>query len=483
MKRLSDVERNLILKHETTHIQQRHWFDLLCCEITLILQWFNPFAWLYIFYIKENHEFLADKAVIKSGISPVLYQAVLVNQRFQGPVFSFSNSFNYSKSLNRLVMIKKEKSSPWKRLTALAIVPVMGLFIWASAKPNYIIEYQDLSLDKILYENFDNVEVNSLNDSIKKTTNTMITTVIRNTDENADSTTVTYIATKVKNLNTAGTPVSISYVSTGTDKDSVRQSTYFINSGNALPIVYIDDVKSSLDKIKDIDKNEIVDIEVLKDSNATAEYGEEAKAGVMKIYTKGYLEKNPELRKKVEDRRKDNFIIKGGNVTNGLVLKRDSLKGSMISINGFSTMSGKTPLILVDGEKVEDLSDLPQSGIKDIKVYKADEAIDIFGITGKDGVMIINTQEDPNSGGTQNTLTIKSFGNNGGNMISTVIKKSGSLVSNPLIIVDGEEKDGTYFRDLKQENVQSIEVLKDEAMTKKYGDKGKNGVIVITTKK
>lgn len=143
---LSSTERDLILKHEITHINQKHWIDLICSEVILLLQWFNPLAWKYVSLLKENHEFLADKAVIDSGISPYVYQAVLINQQFQGPVFSFSNSFNYLKPLNRLSMIKKSRSASWKRISALIIIPVFGLFIWASAEPNYILQEPALTL-------------------------------------------------------------------------------------------------------------------------------------------------------------------------------------------------------------------------------------------------------------------------------------------------------------------------------------------------
>lgn len=481
MNRLSDVEKNLILKHETTHIQQKHWFDLLCCEITLILQWFNPFAWLYIFYIKENHEFLADKAVIKSGISPVLYQAVLVNQRFQGPVFSFSNSFNYSKSLNRLVMIKKEKSSPWKRLTALIIVPAMGLFIWASAKPNYVIENQDLSLDKLLYEYLENSSEDGLKDSIKKSTTTIHTTIINDTDGSTESQTITYVDNHINNLNTKGTPVTINYVATNLTKDSIGKSVYFINSGNKLPLVFIDDVKSSLEKIKDLDKNEIGNINVLKDESATAEYGEDGKSGVMKIYTKKYLKNNPQLQKDLEKKKKSAFIFNGDSVRNGIYTKVDSLKGNIITVKGLSTMSGSKPLILVDGEKVESMNGLEEKGIRNIKVYKNSEAIDIFGASGKNGVIIINTQDNTSSSGTTNTLTVKSAGKSGTTISSFI--NNGRAIVNPLIIIDGEEKEGTSFKNLQEDDVESLSILKDKAAIEKYGDKGKNGVIIIELKK
>ena len=51
----------------------------------------------------------------------------------------------------------------------------------------------------------------------------------------------------------------------------------------------------------------------------------------------------------------------------------------------------------------------------------------------------------------------------------------------PLIIVDDKETDGN-IEDLNPNNIESMTVLKDKSATKKYGDKGKNGVILITTK-
>lgn len=59
----------------------------------------------------------------------------------------------------------------------------------------------------------------------------------------------------------------------------------------------------------------------------------------------------------------------------------------------------------------------------------------------------------------------------------------------PLYIIDGEElpqgKDvsSEILKKLKPEEIASIEILREEKATKLYGDKGKNGVILIKTKK
>ena len=64
--------------------------------------------------------------------------------------------------------------------------------------------------------------------------------------------------------------------------------------------------------------------------------------------------------------------------------------------------------------------------------------------------------------------------------VTRAIKYDGET---PLFIVDGKEVTESDFLAIKPENIQSTHALKSEAATKAYGDKGKNGVMEITTKK
>lgn len=52
----------------------------------------------------------------------------------------------------------------------------------------------------------------------------------------------------------------------------------------------------------------------------------------------------------------------------------------------------------------------------------------------------------------------------------------------PLFIVDGKEVASSLIAALKPESIKSITVLKDGSATETYGEKGKNGVILITLK-
>jgi hypothetical protein len=52
---VTDVEVKEILNHELVHISQMHWVDLVLVEMLCVLQWFNPFTWIYIRFIRQNH--------------------------------------------------------------------------------------------------------------------------------------------------------------------------------------------------------------------------------------------------------------------------------------------------------------------------------------------------------------------------------------------------------------------------------------------
>ncbi len=95
--------------HELEHVKQGHTYDILILEILTIFQWFNPFMWMLRRAIRENHEYLADKAVLSSGIHPSEYKELLLSQILGGPYFAASH-FNYSMIRNRIRMMTRIQS-------------------------------------------------------------------------------------------------------------------------------------------------------------------------------------------------------------------------------------------------------------------------------------------------------------------------------------------------------------------------------------
>lgn len=53
----------------------------------------------------------------------------------------------------------------------------------------------------------------------------------------------------------------------------------------------------------------------------------------------------------------------------------------------------------------------------------------------------------------------------------------------PLFILDEVELAGSDLGKLEPKDIETIEVIKDAKSIEKYGEKGKNGVVIITTRK
>ncbi len=134
---ITDTETREIMNHEKVHIRQKHWIDLMLAEALCVIQWFNPLVWIYIRFIKQNHEYLADEAALQSTSDPEVYKATLLNQIVGYPVVGLSNSFNYSLNKKRFLMMKNIITSPYRKMKILFIIPVLAVILYAFATPEY----------------------------------------------------------------------------------------------------------------------------------------------------------------------------------------------------------------------------------------------------------------------------------------------------------------------------------------------------------
>jgi TonB family protein len=125
-----------MLEHERQHIRQGHTFDVLLLEIIAVVQWFNPFFWMFRRALRENHEFLADQAVISHGTAPSWYKQILINQ-YVGDQIVIANNFNYSLIKIRIKMMSKIKSS---KITYAKIL--LGVILAGSLTASFAFEQQ-----------------------------------------------------------------------------------------------------------------------------------------------------------------------------------------------------------------------------------------------------------------------------------------------------------------------------------------------------
>ena len=116
-----------ILMHETAHMKACHSLDIIFADVVIMLQWFNPMAWIMKNCLKDIHEFEADEAVINSGINAKQYQLLIIKKAVGSRLYSIANSFNHSLTKKRITMMCKEKSKKWSYAKALYILPVAAI--------------------------------------------------------------------------------------------------------------------------------------------------------------------------------------------------------------------------------------------------------------------------------------------------------------------------------------------------------------------
>jgi TonB-dependent SusC/RagA subfamily outer membrane receptor len=129
---------------------------------------------------------------------------------------------------------------------------------------------------------------------------------------------------------------------------------------------------------------------------------------------------------------------------------------------------GEKPLIVIDGKVSNvDINSIDPNTIEKVEVLKDKSATAVYGDKGKDGVILITTKKEmaPPPPPPPPPFTIK--GKNG---------------EKPLIVIDGKVSN-VDPNSIDPNTIEKVEVLKDKSATAVYGDKGKDGVVLITTKK
>jgi len=169
----------------------------------------------------------------------------------------------------------------------------------------------------------------------------------------------------------------------------------------------------------DVDPNNIKSVSVLKNSSATTKYGEKGANGVVEITTKNNIKTDNPL-----------FIVDGKIMSN-------DFDAESLDPNTLESMSVSTDR---NGSKKK------------------------YGEKAKNGVVKITTKK---------------------NVILKLDDKEEDLgVIKPLIIIDGKEMIHSFgLESLKPDTIESMSVLKGKSATETYGEKGKNGVIIIKLKK
>ncbi|WP_368339434.1 M56 family metallopeptidase [Parabacteroides goldsteinii] len=261
------------------------------------------------------------------------------------------------------------------------------------------------------------------------------------------------------------------------------------------------EISRELGKISSAKISEIVPVKEVIEPKKAEPVVEVVPAPVEKPAIKEVVASAPQVVKviKVEARaNKDSIVQEKENTKNSLEAMQQELDNfskdaqeRMKKIKKRVDMSRK--LILIDNEvatyeqaealfpdKIYSFSMSPKAQSKDILAK--------YNATDKEGVYSIITQEAIASGKIkEHDVKVVGFGRMMSDSLPGGINlhiRNGQIgKEKPLIIIDGVEqiKDDAIDK-LNPNIIESISVLKDESSVKLYGEKGKDGVILITTK-
>ncbi len=124
----NDQDQGGIMLHELVHVRQKHSIDIVWAEILCTVNWFNPFAWMIRHAIRQNHEYIADRAVLEYGFDAKQYQYLLL--KVVGvPELLIGNQFNISSLKNRIIMMNKSRTGRVYLASFLFVLPVLALSI------------------------------------------------------------------------------------------------------------------------------------------------------------------------------------------------------------------------------------------------------------------------------------------------------------------------------------------------------------------
>ena len=404
--------KDIVLRHEKAHVAQKHWIDLLVGNMLCVVWWFNPLIWLYMRSVRENHEFLADNTVLKDCHRSD-YQSILLNQWLKVPVFPISNSFSDSNQLKRIKMMKNTVSNPLKKGFALLAIPFLALFLWSFAEPEYVYVQQPAAEPELVSQ-----------------------------DTTPKKKWIPYLYTDAE-------------IDSMIEKRRREPRKYITISGVDNLYLYVVDGELLLDSLKNIPIDSIYSMSTMKEGEAYRQYGEKVRNGVILITTKKAREK----------------LLKQAPINmSGLVTDEDNNPIKAATVAVLNTISGTrthtdeegqfhlqvSPVdavnVYTDGYSMERIY-ISERDIHDNYIFKLKKKEEDVAVTEEEEIMKEREKEEYQK----------------------------LFINKPLMIVDGEIVANESFK-VPPEDIFSLSVLKDDA-THLYGEKAKNGVILITTKK
>ena len=495
-----EESRDAVLTHERAHVHNLHSWDLLLAEVGVFFQWFNPAAWLLKQELQAIHEYEADEWVIKNGIDAKRYQLLLIKKAVGARLYSIANSFNHSSLKKRITMMIKKKSNPWARLKYAYVLPLATVAVAAFARPEISNELDEISSAK----------VNDLTSIVKAEE---VKGVENSSDEKFKLSGTVVEATR-KNVPVMGASVIIKGTTMGTLTDMDGKFTLPVKKGDVIQVSFVGYQTQSVE-VKDETSLTILMRDDVQSMEEMVVMGMSPKSENADVVFEMPLEeaKKPEVPQQeevifqvVEEMPKfpgglqEAMVFIGKNIKYPVEAQQAKIEGRVIvrfvvgrdgSVSDVEVMRGVSPEL--DAEAVRVVSMMPKwiPGKQRGKAVAVKYTMPIMFRLQTPAQEQKKEEENPPY--HQLTLKVdKDADMNNVGMVKDYLKTRGTGMQahapegvSPLIIVDGKELgNGTdILSKIPVDQIQSISVLKNEAAKAEYGDKAKDGVIIVVTKK
>ncbi|ALD22254.1 M56 family metallopeptidase [Hymenobacter sp. DG25A] len=139
-----------------------------------------------------------------------------------------------------------------------------------------------------------------------------------------------------------------------------------------------------------------------------------------------------------------------------------------------AAVAAAEPLFYVDGQLMpkSEVDKLDPNSIESMKVLKGEDARKVFGDQVVDGVVVITTKANVNSS------AVRAFNRK----VEAAAPPKKTDMSKALILLNGKEITEAEMKQIPSSTIKEVRIVNDADAEKQYGAKGKNGVIIVTTK-
>ncbi|MBI9061516.1 MAG: hypothetical protein JEZ14_05975 [Marinilabiliaceae bacterium] len=449
-------DKHLVLEHEKTHCDQWHSVDRSLVEWVLILHWWNPFAWWLRKLIAQNHEYCVDNAMIRQTVQAKTYQYSLIHLMPGKQSLRLVNNFNRNLTKKRIVMMNKENTNRFIGvLKTFLIVPLLGMMILAFTDPDKTVDNE-----------------------IKKDTSAAINDIeqLRN-----------YLARNVK--------YPLEAQKAGQQGEVIAHINVDKKGRPGKPVIG----KARGNNVMKLDEVVIVSYNTVKDGQS-------------------YSESEKKVSQKALDREMERVLRTLPTLTN-VNWRGKTLELKFVFVLQDNIKKDKALYFVDDeevSEKVVELLDIDR--IQSMNVIKGKDAIEKYGERAKDGaievtskgsdvsiikvkgessmqqpliildgekaengVVVIASKVENDAVETDaGVISLKCLDTSVKESIINIKGKGGK--GQPLYVVDGVELSDSDFKKVRKNDIEAITVLKDKYAIEKYGEKAKNGVVVIDLK-